>query len=247
MLNHIELHLQSELPFNYHMGSLFHGFLMERVSSDYGVFLHENQLKPFSQYFRMHRDPKQATWHVSAFDELAYEQLLQPLLSLEQITLKYNGLTADVASVKKFKPITYEALMDQCLVTQKPKRVVKINFETLTAFRSDKKYILFPQMHMLFHNLASRWDAYSGPLKVYDREIIYELAESTEVIEYQLRTNRLQIGKGFVKGFIGEAVLKLDGPDSIVRLGNLLLHYANFAGIGIKTTLGMGGVHINFD
>ncbi|MEG0692916.1 MAG: hypothetical protein RR444_07525 [Oscillospiraceae bacterium] len=43
----------------------------------------------------------------------------------------------------------------------------------------------------------------------------------------------------------GEAVMKLNGSDNLVRLGNLSLHYVNYAGIGIKIALGMGGVQIN--
>ena len=50
MLSKFEIALKdSENDINRNMGSLFHGALMEMVSRDYGDYLHENHLKPFSQ------------------------------------------------------------------------------------------------------------------------------------------------------------------------------------------------------
>ena len=58
----------------------------------------------------------------------------------------------------------------------------------------------------------------------------------------QLHDEPYVIKKGEVTGFVGSIVLdnRLDGFHR--QLADALLEFSSFAGIGIKTSLGMGGV-----
>ena len=72
MLSKFEITLKdSENDINRNMGSLFHGALMEMVSRDYGDYLHENHLKPFSQSIFKRDD--EFKWIVNCLDRESSE------------------------------------------------------------------------------------------------------------------------------------------------------------------------------
>ena len=45
-----------------------------------------------------------------------------------------------------------------------------------------------------------------------------------------------------IPAFVGSVVLKCHGPQPMIGLVRMLLKFGEYAGIGIKTSMGMGGV-----
>ena len=43
---------------------------------------------------------------------------------------------------------------------------------------------------------------------------------------------------------MGELTIRVKGPQQMVNLAWMLVKFGTFSGIGIKTGLGMGGMHI---
>ena len=75
----------------------------------------------------------------------------------------------------------------------------------------------------------------------YDQER-YTKKSCCHITKYALHTQTFSVNNGNIYGFCGNIKVKFSGNDMTRRLMNLIFLYANFAGIGIKTALGMGAV-----
>ena len=96
MLSKFEITLKdSENDINRNMGSLFHGALMEMVSRDYGDYLHENHLKPFSQSIFKRDD--EFKWIVNCLDRESSEIFNDILMNrLDKVEIKNKNKTFEM-------------------------------------------------------------------------------------------------------------------------------------------------------
>ena len=47
-----------------------------------------------------------------------------------------------------------------------------------------------------------------------------------------------------IPGFQGEVTIKINGPQQMVNMAWMLAEFGTYSGVGIKTSLGMGGMMI---
>ena len=45
-----------------------------------------------------------------------------------------------------------------------------------------------------------------------------------------------------IPSFVGEVTIRINGPEQMVNLANMLLKYGQYSSIGIKSAMGMGAV-----
>lgn len=64
------------------------------------------------------------------------------------------------------------------------------------------------------------------------------------ILDYNLHTVSYPIKNTRIPGFVGSAVVEARLALPLLELWNALLSFAPYGGIGIKTTLGMGGVSV---
>lgn len=139
-----------------------------------------------------------------------------------------------------------------------PSRSVALEFVTPTAFHLDAPQpmggqhlqdsgskapeikLLFPLATQVFGGLARRWNAHA-PTKI-DR--ILEACEAGLVVadRYQLETQAHAYAREILlPGFVGHCGYRvLDGNPELTRKLSVLAEFARFAGVGQKTTQGMG-------
>jgi CRISPR-associated endoribonuclease Cas6 len=120
----------------------------------------------------------------------------------------------------------------------RPVNTITLEFLTPTAFRQRGTQMLFPQPDNVFESLAKKWNHFAGFFRLPDLSLI--LAE-VRVQQYDLRTVMLEF-IGFRQiGFIGHVTYDLRRliPQQ-QRFVYLMGLWANYAGIGAKTTMGMG-------
>ena len=120
----------------------------------------------------------------------------------------------------------------------------RLEFRTPACFKSRKEYRILPTTRLVLQSLIQQWNVCFPDCLIED-----ENGEGTEAMADGLLCRHLQlhdepyvIKKGEVTGFVGSIVLdnRLDGFHR--QLADALLEFSSFAGIGIKTSLGMGGV-----
>ena len=75
-----------------------------------------------------------------------------------------------------------------------------------------------------------------------DGEGIQAIANGLRIADYRLSSRDYLLKGQSIPGFTGELTLKCRLDGFHLTMANLLLHFAPYAGVGIKTALGMGGV-----
>ncbi len=146
---------------------------------------------------------------------------------------------------------------------------LELHFLTPTTFHSAGQNILFPLPALLFGGLGRRWgiaatethaavDGVDAP--PLDWGLLTTIKEQTLVTRYDLRTDMLQYrhhrsgdGRGDEevrgagplsqqKGFFGRCELEVPKDPAAARAAHLLADFAYFAGVGYKSSMGMGEI-----
>ncbi len=121
---------------------------------------------------------------------------------------------------------------------------VTLSFVSPTAFNISGKYFaLFPEPPLVWESLVRSWNRYApDSLKIEKQALQNFLRQKVTVAACDLSTHTLHYPKYMQKGFVGTCTYTLqeDGERAahLVRLAA----FAHFAGVGYKTTMGMGQV-----
>jgi CRISPR-associated endoribonuclease Cas6 len=140
----------------------------------------------------------------------------------------------------------YEALYEAALSRDRQSRSqVAMVFESPTAFRSQGRTTVFPVTRLVFGSLLARWN-YSAPMPL-DESLIDVLDTEIDVDRYDLKTQMQNFGRYQLQvGFVGRCTFgaRKDTEPVVVWCMRLLAQFAFFAGVGYRTTMGMGQVKL---
>lgn len=145
---------------------------------------------------------------------------------LEPISLSAGGPWGGQLSWKELSEVT-------------PAKEVELWFATPTAFKAGDLDLPLPLPRLVFGGLLRKWNAFSPfPLGISPQELERKVA----LAEACIRTKAFYDGRSRIVGFVGRArfrVLRGSSPE-LLRAVNVLARFAFFAGVGRKTTHGMG-------
>ena len=124
-----------------------------------------------------------------------------------------------------------------------PSSRLALRFASPTVFRSSGVNVPLPLPGLVFEGLARRWNAF-GPLRI-PPEVRRFADERMVISRYQLRTERVTFGdegeRGAYPGFVGVCGYAFRGRDRYwMGLIHLLAAFALYAGVGTRTTMGLG-------
>ena len=88
----------------------------------------------------------------------------------------------------------------------------------------------------------NKFDSFAGNMSIKDEEVLNHLVRHTKLISYKLRSTFFHLEGIKIPSFTGEISIRINGPETLANLANLLIYFGNWAGVGIKTSLGMGAV-----
>ena len=126
---------------------------------------------------------------------------------------------------------------------RKPHRAAqRYTFSPPTSFKRDGAYILLPESVLILQSLLLRWNAFCPDIRIEEDNLAQELASHIHLTRYALRSAAYSVEGYNIRGFRGQIALRFTGSDMVRRILGTLLAYAPYAGIGIKTALGMGAV-----
>ncbi len=119
---------------------------------------------------------------------------------------------------------------------------VELEFLSPTAFSfGGGKSVVLPEPRLVFGSLLSRWRALSPDTLAPALPSVVE--DGILVARYRLETKTLDYGRYLKTGFVGTCTFEVkQQPPEVVRSLNALADFAFFAGVGYKTTMGMGQV-----
>ena len=219
-------------------GTLMHGMLIEHLRGAWPFLLHEDQGRPITQWVEP-VSTTQLNWHVQMMEDSLAVSFLESCQKGDQWYCQHNGSRLAVEEIK----VEQDSLSDYVnrkLTEGTQVSDITIQFKTTTTHKSQGKYVLFPTVELIANSLRNRLSEADESLTLPDEKLKL-LTEHTQIHQYQLRSALFGLEGSWVKGYTGQVTLRISGPEPILRFGNLLFGLAPWFGVGIKTTLGMGG------
>lgn len=182
-------------------------------------------------------------WRISLLDEVLFGKLTGLWLNLNPDRPFHLGsadlyITSILGTPQSSQPwanfATYQQIYDRASETE---RNINFHLATPTAFRQGKFDSPLPTRDNVFKSLCDRWNKYS------------EIPINPEIIE-SIFPSRFDIKTEVVKnydthsfiGCVGEIGYRIlgDASPEVIKQINAIADFVMFAGIGRKTTMGMG-------
>lgn len=178
---------------------------------------------------------------MSALDErtaVSVKQALANGIAMPEIHLDSHILK--VVSVN-FQESNYHDLFNGYFPDGPFSRQIELAFQTPTSFRSGKKAVPLPLPELVFGSLLEKWNLFSPyTLSQHTKDFA---RENVAVSYYDLRAWNLYVAGGKHPAFAGRCGFYVLSQDPYwCRTISLLADFACYAGVGIKTTMGMGKV-----
>ncbi|MGD1913075.1 MAG: CRISPR-associated endoribonuclease Cas6 [Rivularia sp. (in: cyanobacteria)] len=181
-------------------------------------------------------------WRISLLDDALFGKLTQLWLNLNPQHPWHLGSADLYITSIQGTPQSTQPWANACTYTQlyeqasESERIISINFATPTAFRQGKYDTTLPTRESVFKSLLSRWHKYSG--------IEFEEMNFDSIFPSYIKINTEIIPDSRSKfiGVVGEVSYRMMGDIQAIEIKqiNALADFALYAGIGRKTTMGMG-------
>lgn len=236
----IELALPPETHINSSMGSVFQGALMELLPEDLAAELHQVGLRPYSQAVFFDREKQKPVWRLCSLNDFAETEIIKPALESEVIFLKQKNFSVQLLNKKQICSTTFEQLADNYFRSEDVPYGTDLTFRTVTSFKRDGGYVIIPEMYLIFQSLLNKWNTYSPDIKLKEENLENHLADACRIVKYNLHSEAFYIEKKKIYGFSGQMRILFHGNDLVKRVLALILSIAPYAGVGIKTAIGMG-------
>ncbi len=170
----------------------------------------------------------------------------RPALRLGDTSFLVTQIQATPGSSPWAGYTTWEALWENA----RPEPQVAIEFLSPTAFSLGqrpwgKQFHLFPDAAFVFRSLLRSWNALAPTNLAIEPDVVEEYLDRDSVILRleKLNTSMLRYPDHPQIGFTGRVTYGFKGKDDdILRRLDTLADFAFYAGVGYKTTMGMGQV-----
>jgi CRISPR-associated endoribonuclease Cas6 len=124
-----------------------------------------------------------------------------------------------------------------------PRQMLSLRFASPTAFNiAGKYYELFPEPLLVWKSLLRTWNTYAPEqLKMEKQELYPSIQQQVRVVACDhLATHTMPYLKYAQKGFTGICSYEIDSDPDVIQKLTTLAEFARYAGVGYKTTWGMG-------
>jgi CRISPR-associated endoribonuclease Cas6 len=223
---------------NMNWGSILHGVLIDSLSEKLKEEFHTENVRPFSQYV-VPAQNQSFTWHIGIVGTLAQE-IAQILDKAQELRIEHKNLTVKISD-RITESITEKDLCEKYLASKSTTNRWEIQFLTPCTHKSQGKYVLYPQVDLIFQSLMNHYAPFAETITVDDIEVLKHITENSMITNYFLRSHRFFVEDNKILGYTGKIQITSFGPEPLLRYISLLLSLAEYTGIGIKTALGMGG------
>lgn len=222
------------------MSSLFHGVISEIVSRDFVEEIHQNSLRPYSQFLFKSKN-EEWVWEINTLNICAKNEIIDRLKNETSLYIKHKNVYIGLPK-SEILETNYNEIFEKNYFEGNKPRIVNLSFLTPTAFKSNGEYINYPNTDLLINSVLNKYDYCSDITNLNDEKTIELLKDSLKIIGYNLRTKYFYLENVKIPAFVGNIKIKIKGNQNIVNLVNMLFEFAQYSGVGIKTALGMGAV-----
>lgn len=225
-------------------GSLFHGVLMQLLPSEIAEDMHRQDIRMFSQHVRPIENNQSIEWHVATWNQDLGDIFRNTLLPLNRVELSHKKIHLNVRKTTCDR-LAMEQFLTGFFAKSEPMRKFELSFLTPCTHKSGGAYVLFPSSELIIKSLCNRLGPALEGYSLDDPQALSDLAAHIRIVRYTLRSAPYSLEGVRIQGYMGKLTLAIEGPEPLARLGAMLLSFAEYAGIGIKTSLGMGACQTN--
>jgi len=219
-----------------------YGALVEKMPPYIAENLHAQAQTPISQYLTAKSNT--CIWNVCLFGNIGKE-ILPILENTDSYFLTKFNQNLKVRNIESCAEFTETDFCRKYLIEDDFSRLITLNFETPCAFKSAGEYAILPSKEWIIKSLVNKWDVFSENNKIGDEFAIQNIIDCCRIVKYNLRSTVYPLKDVKIPSFTGFVTLSARGNEQLLRLFNLIACFGEFSGIGIKTALGMGGVHVS--
>ena len=217
-------------------------WLLGEIGEENAAALHDSTEKPFSHGTYYDAERKGFVWKICL---LSREMcgLFMPVLDRAG-SVRLGRETVGLTLVERSSFACTAELVRE-LSAPGDAMLVRLHFLTPTAFKSRGEYVIFPEVHQIVRSLVGRWNSlFPDEAQLADMAVPL-MTDVLRIRDYDLRTCRFGLKDSKVPGFTGSVLLMPvpQGERSAELIGQML-GFAEYAGVGIKTALGMGCVSV---
>lgn len=226
---------------NSNMGSIFHGYLMENINTEYADYFHSVSINPFTSC--IYKDDKTGKfyWRITMLNEMSYNMLMSTFKEgiPKSIYLSNKEMEVNIKSFTLSKKNIEEIFSDD-------RNTTSVKFITPTSFKSNGVNHIYPNITTLLQGIINKINTYFDDIELSDEKVINKLLENVYIRDYNLRTQFFYLEKIKIKGFVGRINIGLAVKDeALEKLLSIIIKLSEYTGFGIKTSLGMGAVILN--
>ena len=218
--------------------------LLEGAPAEFGAASHRDGATSVSQY--LSREGERLVWRVTLLGGESEAALAPVLEAREEYRLSKDGVTLRVVRRNWDRIADVEELFSR---SSGYSELHRLTVRTPAAFKSRGLYQILPTPRLILQSLIKQWNGcFSNcPIEDEDGEGMEAMAAGLVCRGYQLRDQSYFLKGNHIPGFVGSLTLDSTRLIGFHRtLADALLYFSGYAGVGIKTTLGMGGVAHQF-
>lgn len=241
-------------------GKLIHGAFLQQIGERAPALADRLHRQPRARPFALAaswaserpgtrgQDPESLWLRWASTDEeltralLDYRQNPSPAIGLGRWLLPIEHVHADPKRSVWGGTSCFDELWNNGIArARRDQNTIHLRFYTPTAFRLQQSGLAMPLPwpRLVFHSLQQRWNA-CAPFPIWINWQAFE--RSVSVSRHALETRTVGMGKHTQVGFVGDCtylIKELQGS-SLTSALHALAEFAFFAGVGCKTTMGMG-------
>ena len=99
-----------------------------------------------------------------------------------------------------------------------------------------------PELSFILQSAMRKYDAVMEGEQLYDHDTLEDLCGAAAVQNFSLRSQFLSLEGVRIPGFSGRMTVRCPRSRTMTAFLAMLMTFAGFSGIGIKTGMGMGAV-----
>lgn len=233
---------QAQEPIRASLAYPLYAWLLSHIAAEDGERLHEQGIRPVSQYLWRNPRTQEDWWTVNLLNDEAVELFL-PVLQQERVAQVHQGAIAFTA--REVESIDAAHVLVRRAEMMDPDRRFTLELVTPTTFKQDGRYVIFPQEALILQSLIARWGLCFPDMPLDDADAVQALLRGLHIVDYRLQTLRHPLKQTRIPSFVGRVILEARLPAPLMDVFRTLYCFAPYAGLGIKTALGMGGVRIS--
>ncbi|WP_159426192.1 CRISPR-associated endoribonuclease Cas6 [Desulfolucanica intricata] len=180
-------------------------------------------------------DPQLSHWLLDS-----WARSLPNEINLAGAGFKVIGYTLESSKHPWAGSTSYEEIYSSVVSRPRVPGRVSIEFYSPTTFRSRGSNYPLPDPQKVFLNLLQKWNYYS-PVNLGDNFIEF-IEENVFPSSYKIQTRIMHFNNYKQVGFTGTCSFSIrrQSEDIMTRVMHMLAEYSFYAGVGYKTTMGMG-------